>query len=115
LGSPSSIAASGLQVAALSLDVSASNVANSQTDGYEPSEVAPADLDGGGATAAVLKNTDPLAEVRADRALLAPSGTDLIQEMVAQSRAVAVYQANLVSLKTGDEMNQTLLDAVGTR
>ena len=62
MGSPSSIAASGLQVAALSLDVSASNVANSLTDGYEPSQVAPADLDGGGATAAVVKNADPLAD-----------------------------------------------------
>jgi len=47
---------------------------------------------------------DPLAEVRADRALLAPSRTDLVQEMVSQSRAAAVYRANLASLRTAEEL-----------
>ena len=115
MGSSYRIAASGLTVAALSLDVSANNVANALTEGFDPTELAPADLDGGGVTAKVIAKQDPLAEVRADRALLAPSGTDLAQEMVAQSRALAVYQVNLVSLKTGDEMARTLVEDVGSR
>jgi flagellar hook protein FlgE len=111
----SRMAISGLQVAALSLDVSASNVANTLTDGYVPSHIETSDLDGGGATASVEKSPDPMAEVRADRALLAPSRTDLVQEMVAQSRAAVVYKANLATLRTSDEMEKTLLDEVGSR
>jgi flagellar basal body rod protein FlgC len=115
MSSTSGIAASGLQVAALTLDVSASNVANSLTDGYLPSRVEAADLDGGGAVGSVVKDADPMAEVRADRALLAPSRTDLIQEMVTQSRAAAVYKANLATLRTDQEMEKSLVDALGAR
>jgi flagellar basal body rod protein FlgC len=112
MSSASGIAASGMQVAALALDVSANNVANALTDGFVPSEVAPAELVGGGAAASVVKESDPLAEVRVDRALLAPSRTDLVQEMVNQSRAAAVYKANLATLRTAQEMEAEVVDAV---
>jgi flagellar hook protein FlgE len=115
MGSTSRIALSGLQVASLSLDVSASNVANSLTDGYVPSHVEASETDGGGATASVVKDKDPMAEVRADRALMASSGTDLAKEMVSQSRAAAVYKANLSTLRTGQEMEKTLIDELGSR
>jgi flagellar basal body rod protein FlgC len=115
MSSTSGIAASGLQAAALTLDVSANNVANGLTEGFVPSHVEVADLDGGGAVASVVKDPDPLAEVRADRALLAPSRTDLVLEMVTQSRAAAVYRANLATLRTDQELERTLVDAVGSR
>jgi flagellar hook protein FlgE len=112
MSSPSGIAASGMNVAALALDVSANNVANALTDGFVPSEVSPAELHGGGAAASVVKESDPLAEVRADRALLAPSRTDLVQEMVNQTRAAAVYQANLATLRTAQAMEAEVIAAV---
>jgi flagellar basal body rod protein FlgC len=115
MSSTSGIAASGLQVAALALDVSANNVANGLTEGFVPSHVEAADLDGGGAIASVVKDQDPLAEVRADRALLAPSRTDLVQEMVTQSRAAAVYKANLATLRTDQEMEKSLVGALQAR
>jgi len=111
----SGIAASGLQVAGVTLDVSANNVANSLTDGFVPSHVEPADLDGGGAVAQVVREPDPMGEVRADRALLAPSRTDLVQEMVTQARAAAVYKANLATLRTDQEMEGSLVAALGSR
>jgi flagellar basal body rod protein FlgC len=106
------IAASGLQAASLALDVSADNVANALTDGFVPGAVAPAERAGGGVTAAVVKEADPLAEVRADRALLAPSRTDLVQEMVNQGRAAAVYRANLAVLRTAQELEAEVVGAV---
>jgi flagellar basal body rod protein FlgC len=114
MGSASGIAASGLQAAALALDVSANNVANALTEGFVPSHVAPADLDGGGVVGNVVKDPDPMAEVRADRALLTPSRTDLIQEMVTQARAAAVYRANLATLRADQEM-ESLVDALKPR
>jgi len=50
--------------------------------------------------------------VRVDRALLAPSRTDLVQEMVNQSRAAAVYRANLKVLETAQAMEAEVVDAV---
>jgi flagellar basal-body rod protein FlgC len=101
------IAQSGLEAAARRLDVSANNVANALTPGFVPSRVDSAEVAGGGVTTSVSRTSDPAAEARADRAVLAASGTDLVTEIVAQSQAAALYQANLAALKTGDE----LLDA----
>jgi len=110
------IAQSGLDAAARRLDVSANDVANALTPGFQPGRVESAELPGGGVTTSVAPASDPLAEVRADRALLAASGadlglaasgTDLVAELVAQSRAAALFEANLATLKTADE----LLDA----
>ena len=97
------IAQSGLQVASLELAVSANNVANAESDGFVPSRVEEKALPSGGVSGVVQQAPDPLAEVRADRAVLAPSRTDLIQEVLAQSKAAAAYRANLASLRTTDE------------
>ncbi len=103
------IAQSGLEAAARRVDVSASNVANALTDGFVPSRVSAADLAGGGVTTSVAKAVDPVAEARADRALLAPSRTDLVTEVVAQQEATRLFQANAASLKTADELFQAAL------
>jgi hypothetical protein len=110
MGLATGIAESGLRVAELTLDVSAANVANTLTDGYTPRRVEASELPGGGAEGEVVKEPDPLAEVRADRALLAPSGVDLVQETVNQIRGAAVYRANLVSLRTASELEQAAVD-----
>lgn len=86
-------------------------MANVETSGFVPSRVEQQTLPGGG-VAGNVQELDPLAEVRADRALLAPSRTDLVQEIASQTRAAATYKANLVSLRTADETTGTLLDAI---
>jgi flagellar hook protein FlgE len=106
------IAQSGLQVASLELAVSANNVANVETNGFVPSRVEEKTLPNGGVSGDVQQELDPLAEVRADRALLAPSRTDLAQEIVAQIKAAAAYRANLASLRTLDETLGASLDVV---
>ncbi|HET6438981.1 MAG TPA: flagellar basal body rod C-terminal domain-containing protein [Anaeromyxobacter sp.] len=112
MSSAAGIAASGMQVASTALDVSANNLAIALTDGFVPSAASSTALPGGGAAASVVKESDPLAEVRVDRALLAPSRTDLVQEMVNQSRAAAVYRANLKVLETAQAMEAEVVDAV---
>jgi len=104
MSSITGIAQSGLDAAATRVGVSAHNVANALTDGFVPSRVAAADLAGGGVTTSVAKALDPVAEARADQAMLAPSRTDLVTEIVAQRAAVRLYQANLASLKTADAL-----------
>jgi flagellar basal-body rod protein FlgC len=101
------IAQSGLESASTRLNVSANNLANALTPGFTPSRVAASEVAGGGVTSTVTRATDPMAEARADRALLAASGTDLVAEVVAQSQAARLYEANLASLKTA----ATIFDA----
>jgi len=106
MGKGSAIASSGLSVAELSLEVSAANVANARTADFVPGRAGVQEEKGGGAEAFLVKEPDPLAEVRADRALLLPSPVDLVEEIVNQSRAAAVYRANLESLRTDEEMDR---------
>jgi len=103
------IAQSGLEAATTRLNVSANNLANALTDGFQPSRVSSAEVPGGGVTSSVSKAVDPLAEARADRALLATSGTDLVSEIVAQSTAARLFEANAASLRTADEIFQAAL------
>jgi flagellar basal-body rod protein FlgC len=103
------IAQSGLEAASRRLDVSASNVANALTPGFVPSRASSAEVAGGGVTSRVDRPSDPSAEARADRALLASSGTDLAAEVVAQSQAARLYEANLAALTTADDLFQAAL------
>jgi flagellar basal body rod protein FlgC len=110
------IARSGLEVAGLTLDVSAHNVANALTEGFEPERVVPSEAEGGGVTGAVEKavdsKADPMAEVRADRALLVPGNVDLARELVTQSRAAAAYRANLAVLRTQESLEAETVEAL---
>lgn len=113
--SATGIAQSGLEVASLTLDVSAHNVANTLTEGFRPGRVEPAELEAGGVTATVTRPPDPLAEVRADRALLVPSNVDLARELTSQTRAAAVYRANLAALETAQQLERDTVEALGPR
>lgn len=103
------IAGSGLEAASARLDVSAGNVANALTEGFVPARASSAELSGGGVTTGVERALDPLAEARADRALLAPSRTDLVTEVVAQATAARLAEASLATLRTADELFQAAL------
>jgi flagellar hook protein FlgE len=106
-----SIAQSGLQVAAQRLAVSANNVANALTDGFEPSRVVAEELAGGGVTGSVQAANDPAVEGRIDGAIVGLSSrADLAEEMVSQMQAAAAFRANLASLRTADDQLQAAID-----
>jgi flagellar basal body rod protein FlgC len=107
----SGMAQSGLEAASTRLDVSANNVANALTPGFVPSRVDAAEAAGGGVTTSVSKVSD--GEVRADRALLAASGTDLVAEIVGQRQAAVVYRANLATLRMAEELQDEVVKLKG--
>ena len=110
MSSTFAIAQSGLAAAAAELAVSAKRVADAATGGLAPSHVELQAAAQGGVAASAEPPSDPLAEVRADRAVLAPSRTDLAQEMLAQLRAAAAYRANLAVLRTAQDVDGALFD-----
>ncbi len=107
LSSPYSIASSALDAASTRLAVSANNVANARTDGYDAERADASELRGGGVRVSISS------EARA-RAEGAPSSTDLIQENTHQLLARAAFQANLKTLRTAQELDGALM-ALGSR
>jgi len=106
--STASIAQSGLNAASASLAVSANNVANASSTGFEPSRLEASEAAGGGVQVTISK------EARAARAGDA-SGTDLVEETTRQISAVAAYRANLKSLQAVDDTTGVLLSLGGQR
>ncbi|MFZ5445188.1 MAG: hypothetical protein ACOZQL_34680 [Myxococcota bacterium] len=93
-------AQSGLAAASTTLAVSAHNVANTLTRGFEPQKVAPAELAGGGVTVSISREARKLEE-RTDEL---PSGTDLVAETGARIGAAAAYRANLKTIEATDDV-----------
>ena len=103
---------SGMRAASLRLQTSAHNVANAQTDGFDPSRVVQQDVSIGGVHASVETVDAANPVVVRDGALVELSGTDLAGEMVEQLRAQRSHEANVSTLRTADEMVGTLLDVL---
>lgn len=104
----SSIAASGLKVESQRLAVSANNVANVQSNGFVPREVASQEQQGGGVQGQVTPPRDTQADARVDGVIVA-SKTDLVNETVTQSMASAAFKANLAVLKTDQENMEAVI------
>ncbi len=101
--SASSVAQSGLQAASTALEVSANNVANSLSTDFVPSQAEMSDVAGGGVQVSI-----------SSAARAGTPGTDLVDEMVSQSRAVAAYRANLKSLQAADDTTGVLVSLGGS-
>ena len=133
MSSISAIALSGLNAASRRLQVSASNVANSQTTGalpnadgtvpagaptaYTPLALVQTASAGGGVQTSVTTVTppttavfDPQASFANQDGLVAAPNVDLSQEMVNQMLASYSFAANARVLRAEDRMNQTLID-----
>lgn len=96
----SSIANAGLQVASRDFTASAARVARVAV----PLQAQPAGQ---------ASRNDAGVESRIDGAIVGlSSGTDLIRESINQSVAAVAYRANLATLRTADEMKQSLMDVV---
>ena len=102
---------SGLQLQSLRMDVSANNVANVVTQGFQASQVVAHESPGGGVRGTVVSGSkgspkkvseDPADYVGSSAFL--ESDTDLVRETVTQVSAMAAYRANAQVLRTRDQM-----------
>jgi flagellar hook protein FlgE len=96
-------ALSGLRAAGQVLRNSAHQVANVNTSGFEAGSTSLSDQAPG-----VQANEEPGGRTAAKS--VQPSSTSLAQEAVTQVGAQAMYNANLASIKTEDEVLGTLID-----
>ena len=106
-------AISGLQAASLKLRVSANNVANANTDGYQRQQVTTQTGTYGVevkvekvSTVEPTKNVQAGVELRSD----APSNVDVAEELLEMKAAQNLFEANLKTLNTNDNMLGRVLD-----
>jgi flagellar basal-body rod protein FlgC len=133
MSSISAIAVSGLNAAARRLQVSASNIANSQTTGalpnadgtvpagaptaYAPLALVQTATAGGGVQTSITTVTpsttavfDPQAPFANQDGLVAAPNVDLSREMLGQMIASYSFAANATVMKADDRMTKTLLN-----
>ena len=129
----SSIAASGMNVAALRLQVSASNVANVMSNGplpgsndsksypgaYVPSRVDQTATVGGGTSATVSPISpsavpvfDPTAPYANQEGMVASPNVDLASEMIQQVIASYTFAANAKVMQIDGQMTAALLNII---
>jgi flagellar basal-body rod protein FlgC len=129
----SAIAVSGLAVATVRLDIAASNIANSQSDGplagtpnhenfpaaYTPLRVNQTDLVGGGTAATVsavspatVATFDPTAPYANGDGMVASPNVDLAGEMIQLLIARYSFAANAQVIRADAQMNAALLNIV---
>jgi flagellar hook protein FlgE len=92
----SSISLSGMQAAQTRLDASAHNIANQQTEGFQPLEVQQSTQADGGVSSQVERSTG--------------AGPSLEDDVVAQLQAKNSFLSNLNVFKTNDSMLGSLLN-----
>jgi flagellar hook protein FlgE len=95
----SSISLSGMQAAQTRLDASAHNIANQQTEGFQPLEVQQSTQQGGGVSSQVERSSSS-----------SGAGPSLEDDVVAQLQAKNSFLANLNVFKTNDSMMGSLLN-----
>lgn len=122
-------ALSGIRAATLRLDVSANNIANTNSTGptpasanqsgaqvYQPLSVQQSPLQNGGVSAQVVRSDkpavptyDPASPYADAQDMIASPDVDIVSEMIDQLTAKLTYDANLSVVKTADEMQQSLI------
>lgn len=129
------IAVSGMSAAAFSLSASASNLANAQTQAplpaggqtsvqtqpspYQPVTVSDTAALGGGVSATTIPQVpastlayDPSSPFANLQGMVAEPNVDPDNEIVNEMSAALAYKANLISFKTAEDTEKTLLDAI---
>ena len=104
---------SGLQAATAKMQVTANNVANARTEGYQTQRVDILERPGGveARTPADTARTRPAPPpTEAAQGARAPSNVDLAQEMVKMTVNESFYLANVRALEAAHGMLGTLLD-----
>ena len=106
-------AISGLQAASLKLRVSANNVANANTDGYQRQQVTTqAGTYGVEVKVEKVSTVEPTNSVQASGDLRSdtPSNVDVAEELLEMKAAENLFEANLKTLNTNDNMLGRILD-----
>ena len=103
---------SGLQAATAKMQVTANNVANARTDGYQTQRVDIVERPGGveARTPADAARPPPVPPTEAATVSRAPSDVDLAQEMVKMTANESFFLANVRALEAAHGMLGTLLD-----
>jgi len=96
ISSVSSISLSGMQAAQTRLDVSANNIANSDTEGFHRQEVVQQADPAGGVDTSIERSSVP--------------GAAMIDDVVNQIAAKQDFLANLAVFKSSSQMLGALLD-----
>ncbi len=100
-----SIPKSGIDASILKNDVSAHDVANVNTDGFQESQALQTEKSTGGTQISAIRKVDTYEG--------GMSNTNIADEMVEQSTNKNTLAANINVLKTQDEMNKTVIDLFG--
>ncbi len=107
------IALSGLRASETKLAVNANNIANVNTDGFKKSRVNMQQASEGGVSVTLTQVNLPGFPLGIDEQTgkqIESSNVDLAGEMVDQMVTRYAFEANVITIKTADEMQQTLLD-----
>lgn len=110
MSSAMSISLSGMQAASAMLNVTANNIANLNTPGFNPSRADLVELSGGGVGISGTSFEDnPQTAANTQT-----SNVDLPTEMVNLKLSQTLYDANAMVLKTADLMTGSLLNILDT-
>ncbi len=107
---PYGISNSAMALQAQRLAVSAHNVANLNTEGFEASQVVASEAAGGGVTGRITPTGEPAPLLSRDGVAVALSNTSLVGETVNRVSALRAYQANAAVFRTAQEMDREALD-----
>lgn len=104
---------SGIQSALNVLGVSAHNTANINTDGFKKQRTRLSEGHNGEVAVRTVESTEPgPLYQKTDGNMVEASNVDFSEETVKQMSAKHVLSANVVVLKTSDEMQKNLIDIV---
>jgi flagellar hook protein FlgE len=112
IGKVFATASSALRVESQRLAQSARNVANVNTDGYQPQRVDSETRITGGVTSSSAGTyaRNALVQPTQQGMSTAPSNTDIADETVSQLSSLRAFQANVVVLHTSDQMLGELIN-----
>lgn len=113
MSSAMGIALSGLRAFETKLSVNANNIANVNTNGFKKSRASMQEAANGGVQVTLSQVNLPGFPVGIDEQTREPiesSNVDLAEEMVEQMITRYAFEANVITIKTAADMQQTLLD-----
>ncbi len=108
---PVSSSISGINAALQMQAVSASNVTNANSDGYKSKVASTQETKTGGVKVTISENSQPGPDYDNGYGKIAEySNVDYARERVSQINARSLFAANVASLKTYEEMSETIID-----
>lgn len=113
MSSAMGIALSGLRAFETKLAVNTNNIANVNTDGFKKSRASMQEAAEGGVSVTLTQVNLPGVPAGIDQQTgkqIESSNVDIAEEMVDQMITRYAFEANIITIKTADEMQQTLLD-----